>query len=171
MMRLETVVISLFVSACALGSEFFGVPTDIAAEAKEFGCNPPTGFYDRPGYVGPAYAAHRTRYGALSGLFAVVCEDESNDGFFILFVSFSWQESSLDSIDSCGRRIEMRYLPGGLEFLAQPQRLVAFVGRDDPRVQGNPEMRTDGPVLWETYDGEGSMLYCDSGNWRRYYPH
>ena len=162
---------SILCCGCVDGADFNSVPRQLGDAAAEAGCSPITEFYQRDGYIGSPYARHADE-GRWTNIFAVACQSEDGDDYFIQLFSLELYplETSpglLASIAACDMRLPLTFMPGGLSFARSAVPLGNFFDSDWSSDGQHDDELTTGPIVIDTYYGLEHHYYCHEGKWLR----
>lgn len=159
------------------------LPSELSEPAKEVGCQPIEGFFDRPGMVQPPYLyGYQPGKGMLPEAeveksAALWCRKSAGEGTVHLllfarkarpFHGFSLAKSQ--ALLPCSPVLEWPAArgnpPGGLSVArAVGEPLSGFRYADDLERSGPSDQRTTHPPLQSRYDGAGWDFYCHEGRW------
>lgn len=155
------------------------LPLELGELAHEVGCEPISGFFDRPGEIAPPYLyGYAPDKGMLpeaeSGTNAVFWCRRGAD-FVLVFARKTQTAHGFSLKDSrallpCPPFLEWPASrgnpPGGLSVAsAVGEPLNDFTYADDMGRQGPGGQRTTHPPLQSRYDGAGWDFYCHEGRW------
>lgn len=141
--------------APALSAQDGVLPRDLARLAREDGCGPVHGFYNRPGMIEPPYV-----YGVIPGereaSVAFWCEGRGDREYFLMVGGVE------------GKRATLRWpaFPGGLS-LTEPGdwQLSSFQRVDRPEESGPALTLRSRRALTSSYDGIASLFLEHAGVW------
>ena len=146
----------------AFSSPVHSMPRDLRQVARDVGCAPVVGFFERDGQIEPDYInAHDGRPSTDgSSRSAIWCKSKSDKSFWLVFVTNGQPLQR----DGCAPILKWSEKPKGLTIHAQK---LPF--RSLHQLSNNIALTDVGETSYapisDTYDGSGYAFYCHQKKW------